>query len=63
MKRFLRQPIGPFQGNTSHPILFIGNVADNTTPLRNAFLNAEGFANASVLVSDSYGVSMARDLE
>ncbi|OBT56517.1 hypothetical protein VE04_04263 [Pseudogymnoascus sp. 24MN13] len=46
---------GPFQGNTSHPILFIGNVADNTTPLRSAYLDAEGFANASVLVSDSFG--------
>ncbi|KFZ02270.1 hypothetical protein V500_00266 [Pseudogymnoascus sp. VKM F-4518 (FW-2643)] len=46
---------GPFQGNTSHPILFIGNVADNTTPLRSAYLNAEGFVNASVLVSDSFG--------
>ncbi|KFY96087.1 hypothetical protein V498_02908 [Pseudogymnoascus sp. VKM F-4517 (FW-2822)] len=46
---------GPFQGNTSHPILFIGNVADNATPLRSAYLNAEGFTNASVLVSDSFG--------
>ncbi|KFY31230.1 hypothetical protein V493_01285 [Pseudogymnoascus sp. VKM F-4281 (FW-2241)] len=46
---------GPFQGNTSHPILFVGNVADNTTPLRSAYLNAEGFANASVLISESFG--------
>ncbi|KFY37283.1 hypothetical protein V494_04825 [Pseudogymnoascus sp. VKM F-4513 (FW-928)] len=46
---------GPFQGNTAHPILFIGNVADNTTPLRSAYINAEGFTNASVLVSDSFG--------
>ncbi|KFY02207.1 hypothetical protein O988_02320 [Pseudogymnoascus sp. VKM F-3808] len=46
---------GPFGGNTSHPILFIGNTADNTTPLRSAYVNAERFNNASVLISDSFG--------
>ncbi|KAF7926064.1 uncharacterized protein EAE97_010364 [Botrytis byssoidea] len=46
---------GPFEGNTSHPILYIANAADNVTPLISAKRNAEGFVGARVLVQDSFG--------
>jgi hypothetical protein len=46
---------GPFEANTSHPILFIANKADNVTPLRSAQQNAKGFPGSGVLVSNSYG--------
>ena len=46
---------GPFTGNTSHPILFIANTADNVTPLISAQLNAKGFPGSALLVSNSYG--------
>ncbi|RDW92622.1 hypothetical protein BP5796_02016 [Coleophoma crateriformis] len=46
---------GPFQGNTTHPILFIANIADNVTPLRSARMNAQGFNGSVVLVQQSYG--------
>ncbi|KAH7417696.1 TAP-like protein-domain-containing protein [Cadophora sp. MPI-SDFR-AT-0126] len=46
---------GPFEGNTSHPILFIANTADNVTPLRSALANAEGFPGSVVMIQDSYG--------
>ncbi|THV46967.1 hypothetical protein BGAL_0345g00020 [Botrytis galanthina] len=46
---------GPFNGNTSHPILYIANAADNVTPLISARRNAEGFVGARVLVQDSFG--------
>lgn len=46
---------GPFTGNTSHPILFIANTADNVTPLVSARVNAKGFPGSRVLVSNSYG--------
>ncbi|TGO40573.1 hypothetical protein BHYA_0035g00470 [Botrytis hyacinthi] len=46
---------GPFEGNTSHPILYIANAADNVTPLISARRNAEGFVGARVLVQDSFG--------
>ncbi|KAK0100486.1 hypothetical protein ONS95_008435 [Cadophora gregata] len=46
---------GPFEGNTSHPILFIANIADNVTPLRSAIANAEGFPGSVVMIQDSYG--------
>ncbi|PVH82334.1 alpha/beta-hydrolase [Cadophora sp. DSE1049] len=48
---------GPFEGNTSHPILFIANTADNVTPLRSALANAEGFPGSVVMIQNSYGVS------
>lgn len=47
--------IGPFTGNTSHPILFIANTADNVTPLISARRNSKGFPGSVVLVSNSYG--------
>ncbi|TVY41362.1 Tripeptidyl aminopeptidase [Lachnellula subtilissima] len=46
---------GPFEGNTSHPILFIANRADNVTPLRSAQINAKGFPGSVILVQNGYG--------
>ncbi|KAH8671745.1 TAP-like protein-domain-containing protein [Xylariales sp. PMI_506] len=46
---------GPFGGNTSHPILWIGNRADPVTPLNNAVEMAKKFPGARVLVQDSVG--------
>ncbi|EKD20304.1 alpha beta hydrolase fold family [Drepanopeziza brunnea f. sp. 'multigermtubi' MB_m1] len=46
---------GPFEANTSHPILFIANTADNVTPLRSALANAAGFPGSVVMIQDSYG--------
>ncbi|KAJ2923799.1 hypothetical protein H1R20_g13301, partial [Candolleomyces eurysporus] len=46
---------GPFVGNTSHPILVVGNTADPVTPLRSAKKMAEGFKGAVVLTQDSPG--------
>ncbi|KAF7903923.1 hypothetical protein EAF00_001257 [Botryotinia globosa] len=46
---------GPFEGNTSHPILYIANTADNVTPLISAKRNAAGFVGARVLMQDSFG--------
>lgn len=48
--------VGPFEGNTSHPILFIANKADNVTPLRSAKANAKGYPNSVILVQNGYGV-------
>ncbi|KAI0137448.1 TAP-like protein-domain-containing protein [Xylariales sp. AK1849] len=47
---------GPFEAiNTSFPILFIGNIADNVTPLRSARNNSKAFPGSVVLVQKSYG--------
>ncbi|KAF7875269.1 hypothetical protein EAF04_002441 [Stromatinia cepivora] len=46
---------GPFQATTSHPILYIANLADNVTPLRSALSNAQGFPGSIVLTQNSYG--------
>ncbi|KAH8173725.1 alpha/beta hydrolase fold domain-containing protein [Sarocladium implicatum] len=46
---------GPFAGNTSFPILFIANVADNVTPLVSARNNSQGFEGSVVLVQNSLG--------
>lgn len=56
-KRISKCCIGAFAGKTSYPILFIGNKADNVTPVKNSIQNAEGFENATVLILDSAGVS------
>lgn len=40
---------GPFEGNTSHPILFVANEFDNVTPRANAKENARGFVGARVV--------------
>ncbi|KAI1505989.1 Alpha/Beta hydrolase protein [Biscogniauxia marginata] len=46
---------GPFEGNTSFPILYVANIADNITPLVSARNNSEGFPGSVVLVQNSYG--------
>lgn len=45
----------PFQGNTSHPILLLGNTADPVTPLRDAIELAKGYKGAVALTQDSPG--------
>ncbi|KAF7550422.1 hypothetical protein G7046_g8019 [Stylonectria norvegica] len=44
-----------FQGDTAHPILFIGNQADNVTPLQSAYNNSARFPSSVVLKQNSYG--------
>ncbi|KAI0153115.1 hypothetical protein GGR57DRAFT_503254 [Xylariaceae sp. FL1272] len=46
---------GPFTGNTSFPILYIANMADNVSPLVSATNNSQGFPGSVVLVQNSYG--------
>jgi hypothetical protein len=46
---------GPWVGNTSHPILEIGNDADPVTPGRFAKKMAKGFPGAVALIQDSPG--------
>ncbi|TEB34815.1 hypothetical protein FA13DRAFT_1707039 [Coprinellus micaceus] len=46
---------GPFVGNTSHPILLIGNTADPITPLASAKKMAQGFKDSVVLTIDAGG--------
>ncbi|KAK8129356.1 hypothetical protein PG999_001736 [Apiospora kogelbergensis] len=40
---------------TNFPILFVGNMADNITPLRSAYNNSAAFPGSVVLVQNSYG--------
>ncbi|KAK7979737.1 hypothetical protein PG989_012194 [Apiospora arundinis] len=40
---------------TNFPILFIGNMADNITPLRSSYNNSAVFPGSVVLVQNSYG--------
>ena len=47
---------GPYGArNTSFPILFVANIADNVTPLVSARNNSAGFPSSVVLVQQSYG--------
>lgn len=46
---------GPFVGNTSHPILLVGNTADPVTPLWAAKKMSQGFPGSVVLTQDSSG--------
>ncbi|KAK6442450.1 hypothetical protein LTR95_001322 [Oleoguttula sp. CCFEE 5521] len=47
--------VGPWQGNTSNPILFIGNTADPVTPGINAINMAKTFEGAVALIQDGPG--------
>jgi len=47
--------LGPFTGNTSFPLLVIGNTADPVTPLWSAFNVASGFPSSVVLTQNSGG--------
>ncbi|QPC74210.1 hypothetical protein HYE68_004962 [Fusarium pseudograminearum] len=44
-----------FRGDTAHPILYIGNIADNVTPLQSAFNNSAKFPSSVVLTQNAYG--------
>jgi len=46
---------GPWEGNTSFPILEVGNTADPVTPGRYAKKMAKGFKGAVALIQDSGG--------
>ncbi|KAK0730168.1 TAP-like protein-domain-containing protein [Lasiosphaeris hirsuta] len=47
---------GPFEAkNTSFPLLFVNNLADNVTPLVSARNNSAGFEGSVLLMQNSYG--------
>ncbi|KZS95703.1 alpha/beta-hydrolase [Sistotremastrum niveocremeum HHB9708] len=46
---------GPFVGNTSFPLLFIGNTADPVTPLWAANKMSKGFKDAALLTQNTPG--------
>ncbi|OTA31793.1 hypothetical protein BTJ68_07460 [Hortaea werneckii EXF-2000] len=48
---------GPFAGNTSHPILFIGNMYDTVTPIQNAHKMTTRFSGSGLLQQNSEGHS------
>lgn len=48
-------------GNTSWPLLIMGNSADPVTPVRNAHKMAKGYKGAVVLEQNSEGVGSPSD--
>ncbi|KAJ7062892.1 TAP-like protein-domain-containing protein, partial [Mycena amicta] len=46
---------GPFNANTSFPLLVVGNTKDPVTPLRNAKKTSQRFKGSVVLTQDSVG--------
>ena len=46
---------GPFGADAETKILFVGNRADNITPLKSAYINAAKFPGSVVLEQNSYG--------
>lgn len=49
--------VGPFGGETDHPILFLSNTADPVTPLRSGRLMHSLFPGSGLLVNDGAGHS------
>ncbi|KAF8893755.1 TAP-like protein-domain-containing protein [Mucidula mucida] len=47
--------LGPVSGNTSFPLLFIGNTADPVTPLASAKKTSAGFPGSAVLTLNAPG--------
>ncbi|EME39740.1 hypothetical protein DOTSEDRAFT_94840, partial [Dothistroma septosporum NZE10] len=54
-KRAKTRFVHDWKGNTSYPILFLGNEADPVTPVRNCHKMAKGFEGARVLTQKSAG--------
>ena len=50
-------PLANIQVETDHPILFIGNLYDNVTPLESAHNNSAHFPGSVVLQQNTLGVS------
>ncbi|TDZ74174.1 Tripeptidyl aminopeptidase [Colletotrichum trifolii] len=46
---------GPYGGDTEHPVLFVSNTFDPTTPIENAVANAPKFKNARRLTIEALG--------
>lgn len=47
--------VGPWEAQTSHPVLMVGNTMDPVTPVRNAYKMVKGFPGAIALTQVSAG--------